>query len=282
MGRDTIQETRYLNAGCGYHYSKDPLWTNIDFVSTGQGVRAHNLLQGIPFHDSSFDLVYHSHVLEHFSKNDAVKLLGECYRVLRPGGVLRIAVPDLERIARSYIHWLEKGLSDPQNEITRANHTWLLLEMYDQTVRNTSGGEMAKYLYQDRIINEDFVYERIGQEGRGLREGYLYNEKMKLNKNRSYKTLIKSILKKIKNAPKLLRSRSIYTKIGRFRMEGEIHQWMYDRYSLAHLLNAAGFEQVTVRDAFTSYIEDWSRFELDGMNGITRKPDSLFIEARKK
>ena len=51
-----------LNLGCGDRYHPD--WTNINFTSTGGGVIAHNLKQGIPFPDESFDVVYHSHVLE--------------------------------------------------------------------------------------------------------------------------------------------------------------------------------------------------------------------------
>ncbi len=57
--------------------------------------------QGIPFPDRSFDVVYHSHVLEHLSKSEASKFLKECSRVLRPQGVLRVVVPDLEEIANN-------------------------------------------------------------------------------------------------------------------------------------------------------------------------------------
>ena len=52
-----------LNLGCGRRYNPD--WTNVDFSSTGEGVIAHNLNQNIPFPDESFDIVYHSNILEH-------------------------------------------------------------------------------------------------------------------------------------------------------------------------------------------------------------------------
>src|SRR5689334_18953207 len=86
----------YLNLGCGYHYSSAPEWINVDFVATGGGVQPHNLLDGIPFPDNSFDLVYHSHVLEHFTKNDGECFIAECFRVIKPGGFIRVAIPDLE------------------------------------------------------------------------------------------------------------------------------------------------------------------------------------------
>ena len=70
-------------------------------------------------------------------------------------------------------------------------------------------------------------------------------------------------------------------RTGVFRSQGEIHQWMYDRYSLRRLLEQAGFKNVQVKIAFESQITDWEKFDLDGSNGILRKPDSLFVEAIK-
>ena len=271
---------KYLNLGCGYHYSKEKIWTNLDFVRTGEGVIPHNLLKGVPFSEKSFDLVYHSHVLEHFPKDDAIKFLHECYRVLKPGGILRIAVPDLEQIARNYLYWLERGIDEPENNIKRANYTWMTIEMYDQTVRNVSGGEMAKHLYQEQIVNEDFIYERIGEEGRAIRSRYLHRKNGNKSNNRKLKNVVKKVITNIGEVRNLFKS-SVYGKIGKFRMQGEIHQWMYDRYSLTYILKLAGFTRIVVRNAFDSYADKWSSFELDGKDGITRKPDSLFMEAIK-
>ena len=62
-----------------------------------------DLRRGIPFPDATFDVVYHSHVLEHIDREAAPGFLRECLRVLRPGGTLRVVVPDLERLARTYL-----------------------------------------------------------------------------------------------------------------------------------------------------------------------------------
>ncbi len=117
----------FLNLGCGQRFHPD--WTNIDFSSTNEGVIAHNLNQGIPFPDNFFDVVYHSHVLEHFSKAEAELFLKECYRVLRPKGIIRVVVPDLENIAKTYLTALEKIDSGDYEWI--ANYEWILLEMFD-------------------------------------------------------------------------------------------------------------------------------------------------------
>ncbi len=69
--------------------------------------------------------------------------------------------------------------------------------------------------------------------------------------------------------------------IGRFRLGGEIHQWMYDRYSLGQLLAKNGFVDIKVVNADESNIPNWNSFGLDIIGDKVRKPDSLFIEARK-
>ena len=56
---------------------------------------------------------------------------------------------------------------------------------------------------------------------------------------------------------------------------------MYDRYSLSKLLSGCGFKNIKVVSAFESCINDWNKYQLDTVEGITRKPDSLFIEAIK-
>ena len=279
---------KLLNLGCGYRYHQS--WTNVDFISTGPNVLAHNLLQGTPFDDNNFDVVYHSHVLEHFNKGDGKKFIQECYRVLKPGGVLRIAVPNLEQIARLYLQKLEEALAG--NEQATDDYEWIMLEMYDQTVRNQSGGDMAKYLFQAEIPNEDFVYTRIGEEGRQIRKAYLSKQQKKpLNSTHQPSiTSLRKILGMLKRfatriitpkTPRLDEEQQRYQKIGKFRLGGEIHQWMYDRYSLRKLLTEVGFKNFAVKTAFDSQIPHWNSYELEAKDGVIFKPDSLFVEANK-
>ena len=56
----------------------------------------HNLIHGIPFRDGSIRNIFSSHFLEHLTGEQSVKLLKECKRVLKSGGVLRIVVPCLD------------------------------------------------------------------------------------------------------------------------------------------------------------------------------------------
>jgi predicted SAM-dependent methyltransferase len=279
--------SKKLNLGCGYRFHPD--WVNVDFIKTGENVIAHNLLKGVPFPDNEFDAVYHSHVLEHFTLADGKAFVQECYRVLKPGGIIRTAVPDLEQIARVYIMALDKTANgEPGWE---ANLEWMRLELFDQMVRMQSGGEMKKFVAKENLENEAFIYERIGDEGKNLRKMML--EKMKNNNPAKTQESISpakspvSFFTRLKN--RLFRkeaqryfSNEKFNAIGKFRLGGEIHQWMYDRFSLAKLLRETGFSEIKVCKASESRIENWNTYELDHREGNVFKPDSLFMEGVKK
>ncbi|WP_414584589.1 class I SAM-dependent methyltransferase [Scytonema sp. PCC 10023] len=277
----------YLNLGCGRRFH--PEWTNVDFTSTGEGVIAHNLTQGILFPDASFNVVYHSHLLEHFSKTAAELFLKECWRVLHPQGVLRVAVPDLEQIARTYLLALEQASIGSQE--WAANHEWILLEMYDQTVRNYSGGDMAAYLFREHIPNKEFVLKRCGAEAKSLIEaGHQYRQKSQQPPDGQPKHLLKQIYRFVRcpeyrreSLLKILLAQEYNAlQTGRFRQGGEVHQWMYDRYSLTVLLEKCGFQNIIQRTATESYIPGWVNFNLDTEpDGTVYKPDSIFVEAIK-
>ncbi|OLE67678.1 MAG: hypothetical protein AUI36_06350 [Cyanobacteria bacterium 13_1_40CM_2_61_4] len=63
----------------------------------------HDVRKPLPFADNFMTAVYASHLLEHLYLDETHRLLGECLRVLQPGGVLRVVVPDLQAIVREYL-----------------------------------------------------------------------------------------------------------------------------------------------------------------------------------
>jgi len=267
---------KLLNLGCGKRYHRS--WINVDFNGDGKNVISHNLLSGIPFKENEIDVIYHSHVLEHFSQHDAFIFLTECFRVLKPGGIIRIAVPDLEQIVNEYKTQLDNVL---QKKGTDADYNWILLELYDQTVRNVSGGDMKKYLLQPQIPNLEFIYKRLGQEAIDIRENAIPNttikQKIAIKKYFELKRWYNFMLKII-----LTREDYLCLERGKFRDSGEIHQWMYDKYSLPNLLNKTKFSSVEIKKATESNIPDWNQYNLDAdTNGHAYKPDSLYIEAKK-
>jgi predicted SAM-dependent methyltransferase len=264
----------FLNLGCGSRFH--PAWTNFDIQPSSAGVRRWDLQKELPFPDESFDVVYHSHVLEHFTKADGLSFLKRCFRVLRRGGTIRVAVPDLERIARLYIEALDKSLNgDP---VWRERYEWILLEMYDQTVRNYSGGEMLSYMRRDPMPQREFVAARMGCE---LKASAVAPSKSPSARASEYgfsalRGYFSRKLAQLALGPEGLRAHDV----GRFRLSGEIHSWMYDRYSLASLLERAGFASPRQVQAAESTIPGWSGYNLDTQpDGSVYKPDSLYMEA---
>jgi predicted SAM-dependent methyltransferase len=263
---------KLLNLGCGTRYHSD--WVNIDFNSSGPDVIAHNLREGVPFGDETFDVVYHSNVIEHFSKEEAPAFIKECYRVLKSNGVLRIAYPDLESLIYQYVRILKELKNG--NVQYADDYDWIMLELLDQSVRNYSGGEMLKYFVREKIPNEQFVITRCGTEAKHLVD---YGKKVYLERTNNSRGVISKIKRCLS---KMLGERYLAYKIGRFRLGGEIHQWLYDSYSMTRLLDSIGFKEIVVRDAFTSYIENWTNYHLDTEpDGSVYKPDSAYIEAIK-
>lgn len=92
---------RRLNLGCGP--AARPGWVNVDRrCAAGLTVLADAVI-GLPFRDESFDLVVANHVLQDLPFRDLPVALAEARRVLRPSGVLRLGLPDLERAVRAWI-----------------------------------------------------------------------------------------------------------------------------------------------------------------------------------
>jgi hypothetical protein len=206
--------------------------------------------------------------------------------------VIRIVVPDLEGITRNYLVALEKARSGLEG--WDHNYAWMLLEMYDQVARNQSGGEMARYLHNASVPNEQFVVDRCGTEVRNIIAAG--------RKNRGNEQVVNQsgpapVLSSFRRAFSLLRQPHLWRgellrrflgdemetlQTGRFRLGGENHQWMYDSYSLGKLLLACGFKDIVIRRASESYIPEWVSYNLDTEpDGSVYKPDSLFIEAIK-
>ena len=261
---------KYLNLGCGATYSTDEKWVNIDFNSYSKYVIGHNLLKGIPYEDDSFDLVYHSHILEHFNKEDGLLFLKECYRVLKPGGTIRIVVPNLEEIVKEYIRIFNLGIQDIFNEEIEEKYNWILLELFDQMIRKFPGGEMGKFLVKEDLKILDYIEDRVGDEAVKYRNWYFSKQNKKtVVKRVSFKEKIKSIFIKQKIVE--------YD----FLNSGELHNWMYDQYSLTKMLHCLSFTEIKKTTGFESRILDWNNFDLDVLENKIRKPDSLFIEAIK-
>ena len=101
-----------------------------------------DLRMGIPFDAGSFDVVYHSHFLEHIDQQFAPGLLRECHRVLKPGGVLRVVVPDLELLVSEYQAAIQA--IDTDRPAAAKLHHQAVANLFDQMVRREATGVKAQ------------------------------------------------------------------------------------------------------------------------------------------
>ena len=247
-------KVKFLNLGCGPRYVTDDTWTNVDSRPFPNVVQ-HNLLKPLPFQDNEFDAVYHSDVLEHLPKRYAPIFMRECYRVLKTGGIIRVAVPDLESVVWEYIHCLDH-VSESEDK-----YDWIVTELIDQMTRRRTGGEMLNFWRKKPMPVEWYVLKRVGSEPLGT---------------------MQSNVPPIPDEGLPLLEESDVEDLGCFMLSGEVHQWMYDRFSLGRLLRKAGFKKAGVATANFSMIPMFLQYYLDvETDGSVRKPDSLFMEAVK-
>lgn len=245
-----------LNLGCGNAHL--PSWTNADIKARGD-VQAVDLRRPLPVQDGVFDAVYSSHVLEHLTEEDGLRLTREMHRILKPGGVCRIVVPDLEGICRAYLEWLNHA--DAESSATNLkNYRWMRLELMDQMVRKQSGGKMREVL-ESGDFEPSFLKERMADQFE-----HYWTQQSRSRKPRRWKKLMSWIFP----PPPPQQS-------------GEAHQWMYDRLSLCLLLEEAGFTHIGRCSWDESRIPNWADENLDVSrhgNG-PRKPDSIYFEGVK-
>jgi predicted SAM-dependent methyltransferase len=286
----TVQKLRRLNIGCGGRFH--PAWLNVDLHPQHASVRRHDVVTTLPFVDRSFDAVYHAHLLEHLPRECALPFLLECFRVLEPGGVLRVVVPDLEQIAELYLATLDAAWEGDAEAQRR--HMWAVLEMYDQVVRERPGGAMLSYLADDPA---DIAWHRLGADAATIQRHLTLATADPLTPGPSPPSTRE---RGAKACPSLLgrvrllmrggwRERLIRWLLGheydllqraRFRQGGEVHRWMYDRQSLRELMTAAGFIAFRLTTAGESGIPGWADDHLDTQpDGTPAKPDSLYAEA---
>ena len=238
----------------------------------------------------------------------ADKFLSECLRCLKPGGILRVVVPDFERMAKDYLKILGKLENGQERSI---EHIWMHLEIFDQFSRNRPEGLMNAYLRNPDVHQNEFIRERIGDAFENFQVSSIESEsiettlrsKLRMIKfllfDASYRThfLIKKLFPQKYNAFLISSGKSFLKEIiqmivpgltylqikqAMFRSSGEVHQQSFDRYNLKQKLSEASFSEIQKVNSRHSAIPNWNDYLLDiNENGNERKADSLYMEAKK-
>jgi SAM-dependent methyltransferase len=200
---------KILNLGCGTKASANPDVINIDwsvylilkknrvlrsiiplfvkgqrlgrFNSLPGNIMYYNLTKRLPFSSNTIDVVYHSHLLEHFDPWIAEKFLLEIRRVLKPGGIQRIVVPDLEQACKAYLAHLSLCEGDPEEA---GNHDRFVAAIIEQCVRRQPYGASQQKPFNRYIENmllgdarrrgetHQWMYDRINLGAMLIRLGY--------------------------------------------------------------------------------------------------------------
>ncbi len=268
----------FVNIGCGNVYHR--AWINLDYAPVSPDVIQCDLRRGLPFSEGEAAAVYHSHVLDHLTLEDGLAFLQECRRILRPGGILRVAVPDYERLARAYLAALEEDRPD------MLLLEWLRLELFDQFERVRSGGRMVDFVLALGLEGREKVRARIGLELDAITAVRSATRRPFIARLRSvdscqlagrlHRFLLRTIVRFCGG-----RSMGRALDVGLFRGSGEVHRMAYDRRLLGMQLQRAGLRDIRTHPPADSRIPDFESFNLETVGGMVRKPDSLFMEGVK-
>ena len=147
-----------LQIGSGFNHI--PGWLQTDIAPRSDDVAYLDAAKPFPIADGTFDYVFSEHMIEHISWREGLQMLRECRRVLKPGGVLRIATPDLAvlvglyqgdrgALADRYIKWItdrflpDIGVYKAPFVINNAFRNWGHKFLYDGEVLEMAMGEVG-------------------------------------------------------------------------------------------------------------------------------------------
>lgn len=121
-----------------------------------------NLNRPWKYKENSVDIVYASHLFEHLSLKSANLFLDESYRCLKPGGVIRLVVPDLYKICKKYIEEYESDAEeDPTKYIMwavnmhRENQYGQNINLIKKIILEWQGyPHQHKYMYDEKSLKK--------------------------------------------------------------------------------------------------------------------------------
>lgn len=133
-----------------------------------QHVRYLNLKKKLPFSDETIDAIYASHVWEHLYLDEALRLTEECFRVLKPGGFLRIVVPDLEELCGNYSNSNEADRAIQFNKAAMYHPLKSEGSIIQKVYSSLTGFHSHKFMYDRRFLIK--IFQEAGFRGVSSRQ----------------------------------------------------------------------------------------------------------------
>ena len=143
-----------LHIGCGCRIKQG--WINID-LSPGADISL-DMREPLPLHADSCSFIYSEHFLEHLDYPESTRLfLSECYRVLEPGGIFSVGVPDTEWSLLEYAGRIHDGYFELAKKIWHPKWCQTEIEHINYHFRQ---GEEHKFAYDFKTLV--YVLENVG------------------------------------------------------------------------------------------------------------------------
>ncbi|MGB5525846.1 MAG: methyltransferase domain-containing protein [Gemmatimonadota bacterium] len=259
-------------------------WTNVRFVGVPKppvdNVYHVDLSrEPLEFPTDTFDAVNAYHIFEHLTPEEGARLAAEVSRVLKPGGVFRVSVPDLEDICRSYLYHLGVAVEDRSLQNIR-RYRWTVMEIFEQMVREKTGGRMLEAL-KSGDYDREYLEGKYSDVYRPLLAAGAAKPPAtggSASRSRSSRFTPKAVYRRL---TRRLRRRATGDMTDP-AVTRERVRWMYDRLSLRFLLEEAGFVEIQQTDFKHSGIPNWDRYDLDCSSLAERPIDpSVYVEGRK-
>jgi len=136
-----------LHFGCSKLFP-GPLkgWENLDIAPTMKEIKKWDVTKGLPYSDNSIDAIYSCHTFEHFTKTEAQFVISECFRVLQPGGQIKIVVPDIDDIVEIYYNFEKLGNMFKIGRKFNTREEYIIFSL-------TQNGQ-HKYMYSERSLRK--------------------------------------------------------------------------------------------------------------------------------
>ena len=99
MEKEIIKKTK-LHLGCGDR--NIPGFINIDIRKTNAVDISGDISKGLPYKDGSVDLIYSCANIEHFGRHEWVEIIRYWFKLLKPGGTLRLSTADFTEVCKEY------------------------------------------------------------------------------------------------------------------------------------------------------------------------------------
>jgi predicted SAM-dependent methyltransferase len=152
------QKIKKLQIGCGGNILKG--WLNSDYQPKSDKILHLDVTKSFPFKENLLDYVFSEHMVSQFTYLQGSKMFAECYRILKPGGKLRLSTPDLSFLIDLY--------KSEKSELQKAYLKWAT-ESFIKTapycedtfvINNFVRDWDHKFIYDEKVLR--YSLEKVG------------------------------------------------------------------------------------------------------------------------